>query len=491
MARPTPGKPRGRGPADGAGRGAGRGSGRPESRGEGRGGGRGSGADPARDRALQERLIRLWERLKEDLDPPTLDRWLGHALSGLDGLRRVDRLMLGDLLVDAVRFAALIVFCEEWRRRGGPDGVPLEERLGAWAGAAGPDVWRRLRKVPVPAVFYWTFMRKRSAGAALPAIAPPGPDAPAVWTVVKGALRMSDEPVARCLWAGLPPALVPLVEERAATSGWDDAARLAFLDRHASRPPLWLRWNDRSRRDAVLAELAREGFAVQEQGAALGVSGSRGIYELACYRDGVVSVQDLASQGIGAAVEAAPGDLVWDCCAGAGGKSLQLAAALGGTGAVLATDLYQGKLEDLRRRVRRSGFDTVRSAVWDGERLPDFGRDVADHGGFDRVLVDAPCSGSGTWRRNPDGRLRFAESQIPGLVAVESHLLQLAAGAVRPGGRLVYATCSWFHAENEAVTAAFLAQSPTFALRSQTLLGNPAADSDTTFVAVFERTAAG
>ncbi|MFO7610035.1 MAG: RsmB/NOP family class I SAM-dependent RNA methyltransferase, partial [Candidatus Krumholzibacteriia bacterium] len=204
-------------------------------------------------------------------------------------------------------------------------------------------------------------------------------------------------------------------------------------------------------------------------------------------RDGRVDVQDLASQRIGQAVDAQPGQVVWDCCAGAGGKSLQLAALLEGKGAVHATDLYENKLKDLRKRARRAGWANLRAGLWDGDRLPDFGPEVDRRGGFDRVLVDAPCSGSGTWRRHPDGRLRFAADQLPDLAAVQASLLETAAGAVRPGGLLVYATCSWFTAENEDVVAGFLAARPEFALREQRLHGNPQEDADTTFTAVMER----
>ncbi|MBE0565786.1 MAG: RsmB/NOP family class I SAM-dependent RNA methyltransferase, partial [Krumholzibacteria bacterium] len=263
------------------------------------------------------------------------------------------------------------------------------------------------------------------------------------------------------------------------------AARRVLADGQGPRPAA----PDRgARRAAVLAELAGQGFlVVEERSPALAVVGPKGIYELACHRDGLVDIQDLASQQIGLAVDARPGQTVWDCCAGAGGKSLQLAAAMQGKGAVHATDLYENKLKDLRRRARRAGWANLRAGLWDGDRLPDFGPEVLGRGGFDRVLVDAPCSGSGTWRRHPDGRLRFAPDQLPDLAAVQQSLLVTAAEAVRPGGLVVYATCSWFRAENEDVVAAFLAARPEFALRAQQLHGNPAEDADTTFTAVLER----
>ena len=395
--------------------------------------------------------------------------------------------MLGDLLTDAVRFAPLTVFCEDWRRGGWTADDDPAKILAANTRLSGPAVWRRLGRLPAAAVFFWTFMRKRQEGAELPAIAPPGPDALEVWRTVKQWAPVAADLPARALGAGLPPGLVSLLADRAALSEWSLAQQTSFLDHHATRPPVWLRPAEPALVRDLVTEFTAEGFAVEQTDGALGVRGPRGVFEMDCYRAGRVDIQDLASQGIGRAVDPAPGQLVWDCCAGAGGKSLQLAGVLGGRGVIHATDLYERKLEDLRRRARRAGVTSVRTAVWDGRTPPDFGREVTAHGGFDRVLVDAPCSGSGTWRRNPDGRLRFAEDQLEPLAAVQADLLTTVAPTVRPGGLLVYATCSWFRAENEDVVGRFLAAVPGFSLRSQVLMGNPAVDADTTFAAVMER----
>lgn len=441
-----------------------------------------------RDRVLQDKLVRLWARLTRERELPPLDRWLGRELSSLDGLPRADRLLLGDLVADGVRYGALTLFCEAWRQEGWQGGADPQQRLQAWADIEGPDLWRRLCRLAVPVTFFWTFMRKREQGAVLPPISPPGPDALEVWRAVKTWAPASDDPTVRTLWAGLPVPLATLVDERAALTGWTAADRLAFLDQHASRPPLWLRLAGEEHRRTVLNDLTGQGFMITaEQGLALAVTGTKGIYELACHKDGRIDVQDLASQEIGQAVDARPGLMIWDCCAGAGGKSLQLAADLEGTGAVHATDLYEGKLKDLRKRARRAGWANLRAQTWAGDRVPEFGTEITSRGGFDRVLVDAPCSGSGTWRRNPDGRLRFARDQLADLAAVQLSLLETAAGAVRPKGLLIYATCSWLRAENEDVVAAFLAARPEFTLQSQGIHGNPAADSDTTFTAVLVR----
>jgi len=240
----------------------------------------------------------------------------------------------------------------------------------------------------------------------------------------------------------------------------------------------------------VIDELRAAGFKVTVREDTLAASGERGIYELACHREGRVEIQDLASQSIGLSVQAEPGHFVWDVCAGGGGKSLQLATIMHNSGAVYATDLRAVALADLRRRARSAGFTSIRAHEWDGALLPDFGKTVTRRGGFDRVLVDAPCSGSGTWRRNPDGRLRADLSDpasLSGLTTVQGHLLGVAADGVKPGGRLVYATCSWLAAENEEIVAAFLAARPEFSLVAQAIHGNPAEDADTVFCAVMEK----
>ncbi len=434
---------------------------------------------------LQNSLVRLWQKMAAEKQPPAIDRFLARELGKLEGMSRRDRLWIGDILTDILRFGALTVFAEGWRRDGWQPESTALDRLTLGTAMAGPEVWRRLSRMPAPIVFFWTFMRKRLTGAELPAIAPPGPHATEVWRTVREEAAASDSPLLRGLWAGLPAALAPLLAERAKFSHWSPAQTCDFLDRHALRPPVWLRVLDPHGEANLRDELTAADFACEGSGPTLQVRGESGVYELAAYRAGIFDIQDLASQSIGDAVAAQPGDLIWDACAGAGGKSLQLASALKGQGTVWATDLHESKLNDLRKRAKRANLDHIKSSRWDGQQIPDFGQDVQKQGGFDRVLVDAPCSGAGTWRRNVDGRLRFDGRIMNQWTDVQSHLLALTAQAVRPGGHLIYATCSWLPAENEAVRDAFLADHPQWRCTASQLNGNPAADSDTTFWAVF------
>ena len=442
-----------------------------------------------RERAvLLPRLWDLWTAYTAEPTAPHLDRWLGRELSRLEGLDRTERLWLGAQVTAAVRFAWLALLCHTTAGL-----APRRALALVRAGITDPQVaWPRLRAIAPPSFFFWAFMRQREDKERPPRLDEPWPGAVNDWHRLRDGVAADRSLAARLVWAGLPVSLAEPLQQRSARSGWTADEMSRFVDRQAQRPPLWLRLRTAGDRRAVVAELRAAGFQVAAHDLALAVRGERGIYELACHHTGRVEVQDLASQAIGNAVAAAPGHFVWDTCAGGGGKSLQLAALMANNGAVYATDRRGEALADLRRRAKRAGFTSVRAHVWDGAALPDFGKTVARRGGFDRVLVDAPCSGSGTWRRNPDGRLRgdpAAAARLAALTDAQSHLLATAAGAVKPGGRLIYATCSWLGAENEEVVAGFLASRPEFSLIAQGLHGNPAEDADTVFCAVMKREA--
>ncbi len=152
------------------------------------------------------------------------------------------------------------------------------------------------------------------------------------------------------------------------------------------------------------------------------------------------------------------GETWWDVCAGAGGKTLHLADLTGSQGRVLATDTRFVALEELRRRVRRAGLTNTRVLAWDvsNGRRPEWTADG--------VLVDAPCSGIGTWARNPDARWRLRREDIAHAAARQAGLLECVAGSVRQDGRLVYATCTLTRRENEEVVMKFLAKRTDYVL---------------------------
>jgi 16S rRNA (cytosine967-C5)-methyltransferase len=171
-----------------------------------------------------------------------------------------------------------------------------------------------------------------------------------------------------------------------------------------------------------------------------------------------IEIQDLASQVTSIVCEPKAGQHWWDACAGSGGKALHLATQIGNSGSILATDIRPTILGSLDRRLAETGIRTIKSAVWDGAQ------DAPPAGPFDGILLDAPCSGMGTWHRNPDARWRLKESRVTELSALQSHLLKSCAGQLKNGGILVYATCTLPSLENESVISSFLKTEPSFQL---------------------------
>jgi 16S rRNA (cytosine967-C5)-methyltransferase len=208
-------------------------------------------------------------------------------------------------------------------------------------------------------------------------------------------------------------------------------------------------------RDAALAQLRAEGIAATPCAIAplaLRIEGRPALERTEAFRSGLVEVQDAGSQLVAHLVAPRRGQTIVDFCAGAGGKTLALAALLRGTGQVFACDVSPARLQRLRPRLARSGATNVQPFGIDSERDPKLERLA---GRADAVLVDAPCSGTGTLRRNPDIKWRFQERDLAPLVGTQRAILAAAARLVRPGGVLVYATCSLLLEENEDVRTAF------------------------------------
>ncbi len=227
-------------------------------------------------------------------------------------------------------------------------------------------------------------------------------------------------------------------------------------------PPLWLRLQTR-RIKTLLRELRDSGLEVKQRlsldgTTAVAVSGQTSVYTLAAYQQGRIEVQDLASQCVGAVCAPAEGERWWDACAGGGGKTLLLADRMQGRGQVVASDIREYKLGDLRQRARRAELHNIVPRPWDGSSVDKRRRN------FHGVLVDAPCSGSGTWRRNPDARWSLDPAEVDRLCELQLSILRRTAGAVGPGGVLVYATCSMFRRENEDIVDAFLEEAKEFSL---------------------------
>ena len=174
---------------------------------------------------------------------------------------------------------------------------------------------------------------------------------------------------------------------------------------------------------------------------------------LDAFRAGLVEVQDEGSQLAALLADARPGMRVADFCAGAGGKTLALAASMENRGHLVACDIAAKRLERATERLRRAGASIVQRKPLASAR----DKWVKHHGkSFDRVFIDAPCTGTGTWRRNPDAKWRLTPEDLAELTALQAEILDSAERLVRPGGRLVYVTCSLLREENEAQVERFL-----------------------------------
>jgi 16S rRNA (cytosine967-C5)-methyltransferase len=244
--------------------------------------------------------------------------------------------------------------------------------------------------------------------------------------------------------AWLPPLLDPMVGEE---------ERPALLE----RAPLDVRVNRlRGSLEQVLEKLPE---ARRTPHAPLGLRLPEGhpVDASLAGREGLVEVQDEGSQLLAAACEARPGELVVDLCAGAGGKTLALAADMANQGRLVASDTDRARLTRMRARLERAGVSIVEPRLLDPNREAAVLADLA--GAADLVLVDAPCSGSGTWRRNPETRWRLNRDRLDQLVTLQARLLDLSATLLNPGGRLVYAVCSLLAVEGRDQAAAFTGRS--------------------------------
>tara|TARA_R110002110_G_scaffold284986_1_gene499075 strand:+ start:55435 stop:56718 length:1284 start_codon:yes stop_codon:yes gene_type:complete len=252
-----------------------------------------------------------------------------------------------------------------------------------------------------------------------------------------------------------PADLYPLFVDQ-----WDEAAadELTALNQTAS---VDLRVNTlRATREEAQARLAADGYdAAPTPYSASGLRGTaRGNFQqLGAYRAGMIDPQDESSQLVTMLVDAGPGLRVLDYCAGAGGKALALAAASANQAEIVACDVSRSRLAHMEPRAARLGVAGVRSLAVPADEAPEELKNWAD-----RVLIDAPCSGTGTWRRSPDMRWRTSPEAIAAYTHEQDKLLDIAATMLRAGGRIIYAVCSVLESEGRARVDAFLARHPDY-----------------------------
>ena len=244
-------------------------------------------------------------------------------------------------------------------------------------------------------------------------------------------------------------------------SGIDQNEAAALLD----RAPLDIRVNT-LKADRAGIELPETGETLAATQALRFPTGTS-VEQWPAYRDGQIEVQDHGSQLVCEAFAAKPGETVIDLCAGAGGKSLALAAAMQNQGRLLACDTNRGRLSRLAPRAERAGVGLIETLLLNPDRELEM---LAEWRGVaDAVLVDAPCSGSGTWRRNPESRWRLDAAELKRLNALQDHVLDLAAKMVRSGGTVTFVTCSVLDAEGANRMDAFFARHPEFRVEEPTL----------------------
>jgi 16S rRNA (cytosine967-C5)-methyltransferase len=184
--------------------------------------------------------------------------------------------------------------------------------------------------------------------------------------------------------------------------------------------------------------------------------GAKDLFRTEEFKAGAFELQDIASQAVGVLCAPKPGETWWDACAGEGGKTLHLADLMQGSGQVCATDRAEWRLANLKQRAARAQVQNYQGAPWDG------GVNLPFAMKFDGVLVDAPCSGVGTWQRNPHARWTLAAEDVRELAEVQLNLLASAAKAVKPGGKLVFAVCTLTRAETMGVVENFNDLRPEF-----------------------------
>ena len=242
---------------------------------------------------------------------------------------------------------------------------------------------------------------------------------------------------------------------------WRDLAQKLNLE-----APVVLRTNTlKTNRKSLQKALESEGIATVELPAndiGLVLEKRANTFRTKAFADGLFEVQDGGSQQIAAFSEVEPGMRVIDACAGAGGKSLHLAALMENKGSIISMDVEGWKLEELKKRARRNGVHNLETRVIDSTKVIKRLEKTAD-----RLLLDVPCSGTGVIRRNPDTKWKLSEDYLTNVRETQAEILERYSSMIKPGGKVVYATCSILPSENEQQVAAFLQKHPEYALEAE------------------------
>ena len=237
------------------------------------------------------------------------------------------------------------------------------------------------------------------------------------------------------------------------------------------KAPVDLRTNNlRISRADLQVKLAEEGIVtelISDSDVGLTLVERKNVFATKCFHEGYFEVQDRASQKIAKLLNPQPGERVVDACAGAGGKTLHLAALMKNKGRIIAMDIHDWKLQELKARVKRNQVSCVETRLIDTTKVVKRQEETAD-----RLLLDVPCSGLGVLRRNPDSKWKLSPTEILALTTKQADILRLYSRMVKPGGSMVYATCSFLPSENERQLEKFLAENSGWTL-VETLRNDP------------------
>jgi 16S rRNA (cytosine967-C5)-methyltransferase len=409
-------------------------------------------------------VYKLWESALSQESLPQFDRWLSNEFAKNSKYGSQDRRWYSDTLFAAIRHGYYALFCLFQEKNSASKNV-IEKFEKQYQ--TPNDIFQGFKSANTESFFKYILKRINNENI-----------------VIKHSEFNLKE---KLIYFSIPLWLLPELQNRFQFSAFGLEQIEHFFSLLDSRPPLWIRPNHTKHKHEILDELQKENYKVEEYLNAIQVTGSKGIFNLKTYQKGMFEIQDFASQQIGQHIQAHPKQYVWDCCAGGGGKTLQIASMLDNKGVIYASDIREYKLEEVKKRAKRAGFFNIRCLTWQGTELPAFQKEILNKGGFDWVLVDAPCSSTGTWRRNPDAKYKIDKMNLENLTQLQLSILTSASQAVISGGHLVYSTCSWLVNENENIVSKFLAQNPHFTLQQQNLLGSPKENSDTMFAAVLKK----
>lgn len=244
------------------------------------------------------------------------------------------------------------------------------------------------------------------------------------------------------------------------------AEKITFLEASSKTASVYLRVNlNLISAEDCLKELQSEELKIKLiKPGCLELLERKNIFSSPCFKKGYFEVQDGASQDVAYFMQLESGMRVADSCAGAGGKTLHMSSLLGNTGTIVAMDIFPRRLEELKKRARRAKSQNIEIKPIEGTKTV---KRMA--GKFDRLLLDVPCTGSGTYRRKPESKLFFSKEEHSRLVSIQQEILELHSQLVKPGGKMVYATCSVFPSENMKQVEKFLKAHDEFTLEESEL----------------------